>query len=61
MEQSPSSEASSHSARQEIPVFTRACHWSLSRARWYTHTERLSLCFFYRITTPWRRTGGVEV
>jgi hypothetical protein len=44
MEQGSSSEASSHSASQEIPslyvirrfitVFGRACHWSLSWARW---------------------------
>jgi len=39
MQQTPSGEANSHSASQEIPcllwnpkaitVFTRACHWSL--------------------------------
>jgi len=49
MEQSPFGEANSHSTSQEIPsllwnpkancrVHTRACHWSLSWARWIQST-----------------------
>jgi len=49
MEQSPSWEATDHSASQEIPclygtpwfitMFTRAHHWSLSRTRWIQSTS----------------------
>jgi len=50
MKQSPSYEANSQSARNEIPrlllnpkcitVFTRACHWSLSLVRWIQPTSQ---------------------